>query len=720
MPIDFESRFRNPGKDFESRFRPTGPGATPDNPLNEQGVDELERFTVNTVAPDMRSAAAWLKNRGYEAVPMADENNVAVRKGGGPWKKLEPSGFWNSIFTGDFVKDLTSDAFDEHAEGAAMAGGAFGAGLLASPTGPGAVAAGMAGAGAGAAAARTARHAAGVAAGFEDDIGSAATDIALSGAMGAAGEGLGRAIGYGGKKLLNKWRGKPLPDVNDIDPALADKVLRGEVDSSVLGQMDDIRRGVNLEAEREATWAGKQAKDTPYMTRMEPSGEQVMGRVRADSPGGTKKVQMDRFRAVPNESLEQLDELKRAEASRVGNIRGDTPDHAATRLDPKWRKNQPSDFGQTEEEVVKHLKRRGPESIREMADGAGIRGALTNPDIEAVMAEMVKKHARVAGTLQDKRFALWRIMGELTEERLRQGDSAPVLEGIFREADDTMRHMIFSLTAPKTAGMIPSKVFKEVFESAHGRPKDAVEMVAKFVANYQAAKGRASDWPVQALIDGVKPIELYGQKMALTEMTLSQLAKAAEAYQPIGPKFGLGSVIDRKKWGVDVVWDYAAETWRTLNRDGLWGLRAPYKEWIDLRDLKPGGWARVAGSGIAALGRGLKAVGRGITGQVNVPFKIAGTAGAGPRAYIRHAAELPGRIVETLGNKLIRDDGTMLSRILRGGHAPPLVEVELTKLQRTLRRHGPRAARAALFVLLKENQELGDYLQQMELEPQQP
>lgn len=180
------------------RAKTVKPGASPYSPLNEQGVTTAERATVNNLGLGPESIVNWLQDpqRGYEAVHIGGDN-YAVRKPGGEWRRLDPTG-WR-----DWGKDILLDSYDDLAKGAASAIGATAAAGTAAPSGPGAIAAAMGGAGAATAATEGARQTMARAAGFKQSAKETALDIGREGLIGAAGEGL--AIGVG--KAVNAVRG---------------------------------------------------------------------------------------------------------------------------------------------------------------------------------------------------------------------------------------------------------------------------------------------------------------------------------------------------------------------------------------------------------------------------------------------------------------------------------------------------------------------------------
>jgi hypothetical protein len=172
----------------------TAPPGHIENPLNEQGVSDGERFLVKTVAPNPDSAVEWLQRKGYEAA-INSAGDIVVRKGEESWKQVEPKGKWYKPWTWE-LQDV-SDATDEVGSAIAMAGGAaVGApGLLT----------GAAGAGLGAAGAEGVRQAAGQLAGFKTTPGQVAKDIVTEGAIGGAAD-----LATAGAAKLFKSQIKPL------------------------------------------------------------------------------------------------------------------------------------------------------------------------------------------------------------------------------------------------------------------------------------------------------------------------------------------------------------------------------------------------------------------------------------------------------------------------------------------------------------------------------
>jgi hypothetical protein len=216
MTTDIEE-FPLPAGEIEEFDLPAG--SDPTNPLNQRGVTKWERLQLGNIAPDDESAVKWLRGKGYEA-ERNPAGGISVRKGGEPWKSVDPSGFdWMDIL----------DIGDETAAAALTTIGAVKGTALGAPTGPGALATGAAGGAAGAAASEAARRAVGGLAGFEQSAGDVAKGIALEGALGATAELGGRAIGAGLKgvsKLFGKKAaaGKSTEALNELQRELAEKV----------------------------------------------------------------------------------------------------------------------------------------------------------------------------------------------------------------------------------------------------------------------------------------------------------------------------------------------------------------------------------------------------------------------------------------------------------------------------------------------------------------
>lgn len=167
----------------------------PPEPLNEQGVTNLERTQINTLGLGPKSIVGWLQKHGYEARDLGGDDYAVRRPGAKDWKKVDPSG------PGDWLKDLTIDAGDEYASLLAMGKGAAVGGALASEVPVvGTVGGGIVGAGLAAAGAETARRAAGHLAGFEETPGEFGMGVLKEGAVGATAEVGGKLLGAGLKK----------------------------------------------------------------------------------------------------------------------------------------------------------------------------------------------------------------------------------------------------------------------------------------------------------------------------------------------------------------------------------------------------------------------------------------------------------------------------------------------------------------------------------------
>ena len=694
MPIDFTDRMRPAGGtsniDFSSRMVPAGPGSSSFEPLNEQGVTDLERTLINTSAPDMRSAAKWLQGRGYEAEAMEDEDNVAVRAKDGRWKKVEPSGIWNSITSGDIVKDLGGDALDEYAEGAAMAKGAAVGGAAGAPAGGiGAIPGALAGAGIGAGLARTARHGVGLAAGFEDSLGSAAADIGESTVLGALGEGAGMAVGKLGKGLLRKWRGSGGPAEEALSASGLSAIKAGEREMAQLGDLDPLARDL-----------AESVGGTGYPSRLKPGPITVEG-----VPASSRLWAWEK----PVKSLEG------AADDYAGNARWYTEnvrplERQAKFTKPLNEKYGPKAFEMSRDELSSQLDGKGESFVRQVADAAGIK-TDGGRSIFEVTDEIYDNSAKVINALKDKRFSATRYIQDVSKER---GHGA-VAEAVFIESsDDGLRRMLFAARPPPWSGTIDSAVVREWLGS--GSLKDARETVLDVVIdNLRRKKARGAKAPWWERMTRERQMgrsfnlgtKKSPRRVAFGAMTLNDLVIAVRKAQP-GSSWFSGMGYNPKLYGVIPVWDIEKTAWRSINLDGLLGIRSPGKQWMDYRGVAGGGGvARKVGGVLNRVGQAMNVPGEKLGSMSTNRYGPIGQAIGG-------VATLPGDIVQRLGGALFRDNGTLLSRVLRGPMPSP-VEKELRGVMLRLRRGGPRAARAALFVALKENEELRDYLESFDL-----
>jgi hypothetical protein len=150
----------------------------PRNVLDEQGVTNVERWTIKNLASSPAAAEAFLRLKGYETVQYGDGLNFAVRKSADePWKLVDPAkGGIKEVW-----RDLVDLLGDVGVGAATVAGTVAGGGLASAATG---AASGVA--------AEGARQLLGSAAGIPDNI--SPTGMALSGAVGGVAPGVGRVV----------------------------------------------------------------------------------------------------------------------------------------------------------------------------------------------------------------------------------------------------------------------------------------------------------------------------------------------------------------------------------------------------------------------------------------------------------------------------------------------------------------------------------------------
>ncbi len=189
-------------------FEDTSRGASPDRALNEQHpeIGVLERLKAKTLAVDAEDMAKHYAERGFETAVL-DEANIALRRPGEPWRKLEPQGFLSGG-----IAEIGFDALDALKATPEIAGSVYGgikgtaAGTAAG--GPvGGIALGLAGAATGSGAGEAIKRGLAEMAGWDIPAEKAARSIGREAAYGAAGEGAGRLIGAGaraGKGALSK------------------------------------------------------------------------------------------------------------------------------------------------------------------------------------------------------------------------------------------------------------------------------------------------------------------------------------------------------------------------------------------------------------------------------------------------------------------------------------------------------------------------------------
>jgi len=140
MPAYDKYLQQDKARSYEKYLQQTGPGDTAENAIDRQHPELAwgDRTRVMNLAANPEVAARYLTKRGFEAVP-AGAFDIRLRKPGGKWYKLDPS----SLEFSD-ISDIGGDI-------ATGVGTAFGASVgvplaagAALPTGPGAIAAGLA------------------------------------------------------------------------------------------------------------------------------------------------------------------------------------------------------------------------------------------------------------------------------------------------------------------------------------------------------------------------------------------------------------------------------------------------------------------------------------------------------------------------------------------------------------------------------------------------
>lgn len=180
----------------------------------EQAVGK--RLTARALAANGEDAEQWFLANGYETKRWASGWGWGYRKKGKynrDWQPVNPEG----LDLGDVVSALV-----DFGGGIISGVGATAAAALASPSGPGAIAAGMAGGAAGMALAETSRQAAGAAVGIPNNFDP--TQIGLAGVAGGLAIPVGAAVG-GSLRTIGRMAKTAVRGTSRITPEFASKLI---------------------------------------------------------------------------------------------------------------------------------------------------------------------------------------------------------------------------------------------------------------------------------------------------------------------------------------------------------------------------------------------------------------------------------------------------------------------------------------------------------------
>jgi hypothetical protein len=166
----------------------TGPGFTPEEPLDEQHPDLSwwERTKIMNFADNPDVAKRYLEQNGFQAVNRGGWNFSIKKPGETSWRVVDPSG-WD-------LSDIT-DIGGDVATGVGAGIGATVGTVAGLPSGPGALATGTAGAALGAAGAQGLKSIAGQVLGMRPESSEVLSGMGREAAFGAGGQLVGKGVG---------------------------------------------------------------------------------------------------------------------------------------------------------------------------------------------------------------------------------------------------------------------------------------------------------------------------------------------------------------------------------------------------------------------------------------------------------------------------------------------------------------------------------------------